>query len=86
MTTYIERLQDPKTVQKLENLLGGHVMSVYQNAGFTPPIPRLHGDRFIYPDPAAQRYANHLREGMKIFAQALDELNITQSTGEKANE
>ncbi len=30
MATYIEKLQDPKTVQKLESLLGGHIMSVLQ--------------------------------------------------------
>ncbi|MFA3251680.1 hypothetical protein [Acinetobacter baumannii] len=73
--SYLEMLDSPKIKQKFETLLGGHIMNVYQNAGYTPPIPRLHGDRFIYPDPSAQKYANHLREGMKLFAQALDELN-----------
>lgn len=86
MATYIEKLQDPKTVQKLESLLGGHIMSVYRNAGFIPPTPVLHGGRFIYADPAPEKYANHLREGMKLFAQAMDELNTIQPTGEKANE
>lgn len=74
MKTYIERLQDPKTVQMLESLLGGHIMSVYRNAGFVPPTPVLHGGRFIYADPAPEKYAHHLREGMKLFAQALDEM------------
>lgn len=74
MVTYIEKLQDPKTVQTLESLLGGHIMSVYRNAGFIPPTPVLHGGRFIYADPVPEKYARHLREGMKLFAQALDEM------------
>ena len=36
MATYIEKLQEPKTVQKLESLIGGHIMSVYRSAGFVP--------------------------------------------------
>jgi len=86
MKTYIERLQHPETVQKLESLLGGYIMSVYRNAGLIPPTPVLHGGCFIYADPAPEKYARHLREGMKIFAQALDELNINQSPGDQANE
>ncbi|MFX5300218.1 hypothetical protein ABTD13_08070 [Acinetobacter baumannii] len=86
MATYIEKLQDPKTVQKLESLLGGHIMSVYRNAGFNPPVPVSHGGRFIYADPAPENYARHLREGMKLFAQALDELGVNQSPGDQANE
>jgi len=74
MATYLEKLQDPTTVQKLESLLGGHIMSVYRNAGFNPPTPVLHGGRFIYADPAPEKYARHLREGMRLLALALDEL------------
>lgn len=75
MATYIEKLQDPKTIQKLESLLGGHIMSAYRNAGYNPPTPVLQGGRFIYADPAPEKYAHHLREGMKLFAQALDEMS-----------
>jgi len=75
MATYIEKLQDPQTVQKLESLLGGHIMSMYRNAGLIPPTPVLHGGRFIYADPAPEKYAWHLREGMKLFAQAMDEMS-----------
>lgn len=75
MATYIEKLQEPKTVQKLESLIGGHIMSVYRSAGFVPPMPILVDDHFVYLDSAPEKYAKHLREGMKLFAQALDEMS-----------
>lgn len=75
MTTYTEMLENPQIVKKIESQLGGHIMSVYRNAGYTPPVPLLHGDKFVYADSAPEKYAKHLREGMKLFAAVLDEIN-----------
>ncbi|WP_151838063.1 MULTISPECIES: hypothetical protein [unclassified Acinetobacter] len=88
MTTYTEMLEQPQIRMKIESLLSGHIMFVYRNAGFNPPVPRLHGDKFIYADPAAEKYARHLREGMKIFAEVLDQLEVskTETEGDQANE
>jgi len=74
MTTYTEMLEQPQIKKKIESLLGGHIMTVYRNAGMNPPVPVLHGDRFIYADPKPEKYAKHLREGMRLFAEALDQL------------
>lgn len=82
MTTYTEMLDQPQIKKKIESLLGGHIMSAYRNAGYTPPVPMLHGDKFVYADPAPEKYAKHLREGMKLFAEVLDEIN--QKGGEDA--
>ncbi|QDJ91849.1 hypothetical protein [Acinetobacter haemolyticus] len=76
MTTYTEMLEQPQIKKKIESQLGGHIMTVYRNAGYTPPVPMLHDDKFVYADPAPQKYANHLREGMKLFAEVLDEINL----------
>lgn len=80
MTTYTEMLEQPQIKQKIESLLGGHIMTTYRNAGMNPPIPLLHGDKFVYADPAPEKYAKHLREGMKLFAEALDQLESNHET------
>ena len=72
MTTITEKLQDPKFMDKTESLIGGHIMSVYRDAGMEPPIPFLENDIFVYVDQAPNKYAKHLREGMKLLAEALD--------------
>ena len=38
-------------------------------------MPILVDDHFVYLDSAPEKYAKHLREGMKLFAQALDEMS-----------
>lgn len=80
MTTYTEMLEQPQIKQKIESLLGGHIMTVYRNAGLNPPVPLLHGDKFVYADPAPEKYAKHLREGMKLFAEALDQMESNHET------
>ena len=75
MTTITEKLQDPKFMDKTESLIGGHIMSVYRDAGMEPPIPFLENDIFVYVDQATNKYAKHLREGMKLLAEALDAEN-----------
>ncbi len=80
MTTYTEMLEQPQIKQKIESLLGGHIMTVYRNAGLNPPVPLLHGDKFVYADPAPEKYARHLREGMKLFAEALDQMESNHET------
>ncbi|WP_336938221.1 hypothetical protein [Acinetobacter modestus] len=79
MTSYTEMLEQPQIKTKIESALSGHIMGVYRNAGLTPPIPFLNVDTFVYADPAPQKYANHLREGMKLFAEILDQIH--QNTG-----
>ena len=88
MTTYTEMLEQPQIKQKIESLLGGHIVTVYQKAGYTPPIPTLIGDTFVYADSAPEKYAKHLREGMKLFAEVLDQLEVakTETEGDQANE
>jgi len=79
MTTYSEMLEQPQIITKIESAIGGQIVSVYLAAGLTPPIPFQENGRFKYVDPAPQKYANHLREGMKLFAEILDEIH--QNTG-----
>ena len=75
MTKFIEKLQDPKFTDKTESLIGGHIVAVYRDAGMEPPIPFLENDIFVYVDQAPNKYAKHLREGMKLLAEALDAEN-----------
>ena len=70
-----ELLQNPAFSEKLESIISGHIMAVYIKANLTPPVPRWHGDRFVYADSAPEKYERRLREGMKLLAEALDELN-----------
>lgn len=79
MTTYTEMLETPQIKTKIESALSSHVMGVYRKAGLTPPVPFLNVDTFVYADPAPEKYARHLREGMKLFAELLDEIH--QKTG-----
>lgn len=74
MTSYTEMLEQPQIITKVESLLSGHIMAVYIKAGYNPPVPMLHDNRFIYADPASEKYARRLREGMKLFAELLDQL------------
>ena len=75
MTKFIEKLQDPKFMNKTESLIGGHIMSVYRDAGMEPPVPFVQNDIFVYVDQRANKYAKHLRKGMKLLAEALDAEN-----------
>ena len=75
MTKFIEKLQDPKFMNKTESLIGGHIMSAYRDAGMEPPVPFVQNDIFVYVDQRANKYAKHLREGMKLLAEALDAEN-----------
>ena len=75
MTTITEKLQDPKFMDKTESLIGGHIMSVYRDAGMEPPVPFVQNDIFVYVDQRANKYAKHLRDGMKLLAEALDAEN-----------
>lgn len=75
MTKFIEKLQDPKFMNKTESLIGGHIMSVYRDAGLEPPVPFIQDNIFVYVDQAPNKYAKHLREGMKLLAEALDAEN-----------
>lgn len=77
MTKYTEMLDQPQIKTKINSLIGGHIMGVYRNAGMKPPVPFLtpSGD-FVYTDEAPQKYANRLREGMKLFAEVLDEIKL----------
>ncbi|MFN4317166.1 hypothetical protein [Acinetobacter parvus] len=76
MTKFIEKLQDPKFKDKTESLIGGHIMAVYRDAGLEPPVPFIgNNDQFTYVDQRPDRYARHLREGMKLLAEALDAEN-----------
>ena len=75
MTKFIEKLQDLKFMNKTESLIGGHIMSVYRDAGMEPPVPFVQNDIFVYVDQRANKYAKHLREGMKLLAEALDAEN-----------
>lgn len=70
-----ELLKNPAFSEKLESVLSGHIMSVYIKANLTPPVPRWHCDRFVYADSAPEKYARHLREGMKLLAEELDKFN-----------
>ena len=75
MITITEKLQDPKFMNKTESLIGGHIMSVYRDAGMEPPVPFVQNDIFVYVDQRANKYAKHLRDGMKLLAEALDAEN-----------
>ena len=75
MTTITEKLQDLKFMNKTESLIGGHIMSVYRDAGMEPPVPFVQNDIFVYVDQRANKYAKHLRDGMKLLAEALDAEN-----------
>ena len=77
MTTYTEMLECPQIKTKINSLIGGHIMGVYRNAGMKPPVPFLTPTgNFVYTDEAPQKYANRLREGMKLFAEVLDEIKL----------
>ena len=79
MTTYTEMLEQPQIKTKIESALSGHIMGAYRNAGLNPPVPFLNIDTFVYADAAPQKYANHLREGMRLFAEILDELEVNKN-------
>lgn len=79
MTTYTEMLEQPHIKAKVESLIGGHILGVYINAGYEPPIPLKENGRFKYVDQRPDAYAKRLREGMKLFAEVLDEIH--QNTG-----
>lgn len=81
MTSYTEMLDQPQIKTKIESALSAHIMGAYLKAGLTPPVPFLNVDQFVYADAAPQKYANHLREGMKLFAELLDEIH--QKTGDE---
>jgi len=70
-----ELLQNPAFSEKLESVLSGHIMSVYINADMTPPVPYWKNKKFVYADSAPEKYAKHLREGMKLLAEELDKFN-----------
>ena len=55
MTTITEKLQDPKFMDKTESLIGGHIMSVYRDAGMEPPVPFVQNDIFVYVDQRANK-------------------------------
>lgn len=80
MTTYKEMLEQPHIKAKVESLIGGHILGVYINAGYEPPIPLKENGRFKYEDQRPDAYAKRLREGMKLFAEALDELEGNNET------
>lgn len=81
MTTYTEMLETPQIKTKINSLIGGHIMGVYRNAGMKPPVPFLTPTgNFVYTDEAPQKYANRLREGMKLFAEVLDQLERKNET------
>lgn len=67
-----ELLQKPEFNEKIESVVSGHIVAVYQKANMEPPIPRWQGNRFIYADPAPEKYAKHLREGVVLMATVLD--------------
>ncbi|ENW95941.1 hypothetical protein [Acinetobacter sp. NIPH 298] len=75
MTSYTEMLEQPQIKKKIESSLGGHIMTAYLNAGFNPPVPTLNGEQFVYNDPKPEKYAKLRREGMKLFAEILDEIH-----------
>lgn len=68
----IELLQKTEFNEKIESALSGHIMSVYIKANLNPPVPYWRDNRFVYADAAPDKYAKHLREGMKLLAEALD--------------
>lgn len=77
MKSYTEMLENPEIKTKINSLIGGHIMAVYRNAGMKPPVPFLTPTgNFVYTDEAPQKYANRLREGMKLFAEVLDEIKL----------
>ena len=67
-----ELLQNHEFSEKLESALSGHIMSVYIKANLNPPVPYWRDNRFVYADAAPEKYAKHLREGMKLLAEELD--------------
>ncbi|MDF2419215.1 hypothetical protein GWP85_17125 [Acinetobacter beijerinckii] len=80
MTTYTEMLDQPQIITKIESAIGGHILGIYRDAGFEPPIPLKENGRFKYEDQRPDAYAKRLREGMKLFAEALDELEGNNET------
>lgn len=79
MTSYTEMLDQPQIITKIESAIGGHILGIYRDAGFEPPIPFKENGRFKYVDQRPDAYAKRLREGMKLFAEVLDEIH--QNTG-----
>lgn len=80
MTTYTEMLEQPQIKAKVESLIGGHIVEVYLAAQLEPPIPFKENGRFKYVDQRPEKYAKRLREGMKLFAEVLDELEGNNET------
>lgn len=79
MTSYREMLDQPQIITKIESAIGGQIVSVYLAAQLEPPIPFKENGRFKYVDQRPEKYANHLREGIRLFAEVLDEIH--QNTG-----
>lgn len=67
-----ELLQKPEFNEKIESVVSGHIVAVYQKANMEPPIPRWIDNQFVYADPAPAKYAKHLREGVVLMATVLD--------------
>lgn len=75
METYLEMLDKPEVKLKIESSIGGLIMEKYRKERLQPPIPTLSNGTFVYADPAANKFAERLRLGAAIYANALDELN-----------
>lgn len=74
MTTYTEKLNDEAVSMKLEQNLSILVAEKYQQNNLHMPIPHLVDGKFKYHDPRAQKYADHLRDGVQLLAKTLDDL------------
>ncbi len=46
-----ELLQKPEFNEKIESVVSGHIVAVYQKANMEPPIPRWIDNQFVYADP-----------------------------------
>lgn len=79
MTTYTEKLDDEAVSMKLEQNLSMLVAEKYQQYHLPVPIPYLANSKFKYHDPRAQKYADHLRDGVQLLAKTLDQVQEAQS-------
>ncbi len=67
-----ELLQKPEFNEKIESVVSGHIVAVYQKANMEPPIPRGSTISLFTLIQRQRKYAKHLREGVFLMATVLD--------------
>ena len=65
--------QDQDLRLKINQQISVIVAQKFESIGQPVPVPYLKDGQFIYHDQRVQKYVNHLREGIHLLADLLDQ-------------